>query len=380
MSLIVDEHREYLSDATRLAVFARALAHHVAPQSIVADLGTGTGILAVLACRAGAARVYAIESTGMVEIARAVATANGFAGRIHVIKADVAEVALPERVDVIVGDFVGRFGFESGIFESYPAAAAALLKPGGVVIPSEITLSIFPVESTGLDERVRFWQAPRQGVVVAPAEDWALNTGYPAAIGAVALLGDAVEVARVPTTSVTAHSLGADVRLVIRRAGVLHGLGGAFAAQLAPGVTLTNAPTAVERIARRNVFFPVRTPVEVTEGDMVQVRMRILPTESIVSWTVEVRAADGAVRMRSAHSTLHGLLIAREDLARARPDFVPALTRRGNARLTVLALCDGRRTLSEVERGVYDLHQELFETPAEAAAFVAEVTSRYART
>ena len=379
MSLIVDEHREYLSDATRLAVFARALAYHVTPQSIVADLGTGSGILAVLACRAGAARVYAIEATGMVQIARAVAEANGLSDRIHVIKGDVAEVALPERVDIMVGDFVGRFGFESGIFESYPAAARTLLKPGGFIIPSEITLSIFPVESTGMHEQVRFWQTPRQGVVVAPAGEWALNTGYPATFGAVALLGDAAEVARVPTTVVPERGVAADVRMAIRRDGTLHGLGGAFSTELAPGATLTNAPTAVERIARRNVFFPVRAPVPVTAGETVHVRMRILPNDSIVSWTVEVCARDGAVRMRSAHSTLHGMLIAREDLARARPDFVPVLTRRGNARLTVLALCDGRRTLSEVERGVYDLHRELFETMAEAAAFVAEVTQGYAR-
>jgi protein arginine N-methyltransferase 1 len=377
--VFLDEHRDHLSDATRLGLFARALACYVTPQSIVADLGTGTGILAILACRAGAARVYAIEPTGMAEIARAVVAANGLSDRIHVIKADLAEVTLPERADILVGDFVGGFGFDAGILSTYPAAARSLLKPDGAVIPSEIVMSIFPVESSSTDERVRFWQAPRQGVNVAPVGEWALNTSYRAAFGAAAVLGDAAEVARVPTTVAPEGGLAADVRMTIRRGGVLHGLGGAFAAHLAPGVTMTNAPQSVERIARRNVFFPVRMPAAVTEGDVVHVRTRILPKDPLVSWTVEVCGADGAVRMRSAHSTLHGMLIAREDLARTRPDFVPAPTRRGNARLTVLALCDGRRTLGEIERGVYDLHRDQFETLAEAGTFVAEVISGHSR-
>jgi type I protein arginine methyltransferase len=379
VSLIVDEHREYLSDGVRLSAFARALAHHVTPQSIVADLGTGTGILALLACRAGARRVYAIEASGMVEIARAVAAANGVSDRLRVIKANVADVTLPERVDVIVGDFIGRFGFDAGIFETYPPAARALLRPAGAIVPSEISLSIFPVESPGMDERVRFWQTPRLGIDVAPVSEWALNTGYTVALGAVAQLGDAVEIARAPTALVPERGFAADARLTIRRPGILHGIGGAFTAQLAPGVTMTNAPGAAERVARRNVFFPVRAPAAVAAGDVARVRMRILPNESIVNWTVEVADPDGVVRMRSGHSTVHGMLIAREDLARERPDFVPSLTPHGAARLTVLESCDGRRPLREVERRVYERHRDLFASPAEAAAFVAGVTAACTR-
>ena len=77
MSLVLDEHRQYLSDAVRIDAFRRAIAEVVAPGSVVLDLASGTGILGLLACEAGARRVYAIEATGMTEIARAVASANG---------------------------------------------------------------------------------------------------------------------------------------------------------------------------------------------------------------------------------------------------------------------------------------------------------------
>ena len=61
MSLIVDEHREYLSDLNRLDAYRRAIEERVRPGFVVVDLGAGSGIMGLLACRAGARRVYAID-------------------------------------------------------------------------------------------------------------------------------------------------------------------------------------------------------------------------------------------------------------------------------------------------------------------------------
>ena len=73
MSSVIDEHRTYLSDHARLAAYTAAIYEAVRPGDVVLDLGCGTGILGLLACRAGAARVYAIDSTGMIEVARRLA-------------------------------------------------------------------------------------------------------------------------------------------------------------------------------------------------------------------------------------------------------------------------------------------------------------------
>lgn len=379
MSLIVDEHREYLSDPIRLAAFARALAETVTPGAVVVDLGTGTGILGMLACRAGAARVYAIDRSGIIEIARAVARANGFGDRFHAVHAHSLDARLPEPADVIVGDFIGRFGFNAGLFDFYPAAARTLLKPGGVLIPSEIALCVAPVEAPAMDSQVRFWTTPRQGVDLSPALEWAVNTGYPATFAADDLLSEAADVGRASTAETPANGFTADVVLTIRRGGVLHGLAGWFAAQLSPGVMLTNDPRAAERVGKRNVFLPIRNPLPVTAGETVKVHIRILPLELLVVWRVEVRSTSGAVRSRQSQSTLNGMLLAREDLEHGRAEFVPRLSARGMAQRTALELCDGARPLHEIERLVYERHRPLFESPAAAAAFVAEITSDYAR-
>jgi protein arginine N-methyltransferase 1 len=55
---------DMIADKGRTSAYARALESLVVPESVVLDIGTGAGILALLACRAGAARVYAVEAGG----------------------------------------------------------------------------------------------------------------------------------------------------------------------------------------------------------------------------------------------------------------------------------------------------------------------------
>jgi len=171
VSLIVDEHREYLSDATRLEAYRRAIHEIVRPGMTVADVGSGTGMLGLFALSAGAARLYSIEATGMIEIARAIATANGFGDRFHAVHSHSSEAELPERVDLIVSDFVGRFGFDADILEIYPDAAARLLKPEGQLLPSAIALTVAPVQRADLDAQVRFWSERRAGFDLSSARE-----------------------------------------------------------------------------------------------------------------------------------------------------------------------------------------------------------------
>ena len=69
MSLLIDAHRQFLEDAVRLDAFSRAIAEVVRPGHVVVDLGSGTGVLGLLACRAGASRVYSVDQTGMAAFA-----------------------------------------------------------------------------------------------------------------------------------------------------------------------------------------------------------------------------------------------------------------------------------------------------------------------
>ena len=376
MSLVVDAHREYLSDPARVHAYERALAATVRRGDVVADLGAGTGILGMLACRAGAARVYAIEADGMIEVARALARANGLADRIVFLMQHSSEVRLPEQVDVVAGDLIGRMGFEAGVFEAY-AHARHWLKPGGRVMPAAITICASPVEHAAAHADVEFWRQPVAGFAADAVLPWARNTGYPRNI-------DAAQLLAARAVSATFSPVAGDAVLRLRdtvpisRAGLLHGVAGWFSAELCPGVEMTNAPGAPARINRRNVFLPLHPVAAVVPGDLVTIDIRIRPVDLIVTWTVDLtRAAAPADTVRMRHSTLGGMLLSREDLRSHAPTSCPRLTPRGEARRTLLALCDGGRPLEEIEREVFRLHPALFPTPGDAQAFVAEVVARY---
>ncbi len=161
MSLILDEHREYLSDRARIDAFARAVTLMVRPGDVVLDLGSGTGILGLMACRAGAERVYALEYGPIVGLARQIAQANGFGDRVHFIKELSTRAVLPEPVDLVLTDQIGRFGFEAGLLEYLPDARRRFLKPGGRTIPSGVDLWLAPVEHAAQWRRVSFWEIGR---------------------------------------------------------------------------------------------------------------------------------------------------------------------------------------------------------------------------
>jgi len=376
MSLVVDEHRQYVSDPVRLEVFERAIAASVRPGDVVVDLGAGTGILGMLACRAGAARVYAIESGGMIELARALARANGLADRITFIRAHSSDVRLPEQADVLVADLIGRMGFEAGVFEAY-AEMRAWLKPGARVIPHSIAIHAAPVEQAAAHADVEFWNAPVGGFRADAALAWSRNTGYPRAIDGRELLSDAsVSAAFDPIEDAPVLRVSGSVD--VSRAGRLHGLAAWFAARMSiadPSIVLTNSPAAAARIGRRNVFLPLHPTVDLVHGDRVDVDIRIRPRDVVVGWSAAVRTRAGVTEMR--HSTLGGMLLTREDLRSQNPASRPRLTPRGVARRTLLELCDGGRSIVEIEREMRRRHPDLFASASVAEAFVAEVVAGY---
>jgi protein arginine N-methyltransferase 1 len=379
VSLVVDEHRHYLLDQVRLNAFRRAIQESVKPGSIVVDLGSGTGILGLLACQAGAKRVYSIEESSLIELAREICQANGYADRIHFIKGLSTRVDLPEPADVILADQIGHFGFEAGLFDYFSDASRRFLKPSGVTIPQRITFCLAPVEHELLWDQVEFWNRSPMGFDARPARSIAANTGYPVKLAPEQLLGPSVEALSVDPSRSGSQPLHFTCTLTVNRTGTLHGVGCWFLAHLSPYVTMSNSPLSEQRIDRRNVFFPLDRPIPVQTGDSVTVTMHILPVQIAVTWTIEIHKVGTPSHEppRFTHSTLKGMLISREDLQRTHPTFVPTLSPWGTARLTVLTLCDGKRPLAHIEQELLRRHPDLFPSLSNAATFVAEVVTRY---
>lgn len=378
MSLQFDEHRQYLDDPHRLEAFALAIARTVRPGDVVVDLACGTGVLGLLACRAGAARVYAIDDGGIIGVARQLAAANGYADRITHIHSFSTRAILPEPADVIIGDQMGQLGFEAGVVEFFGDAARRMLKPGGRFVPRGVTTWMAPVCAPEMTAVVDFWLSAPAGFDMSVVRQGAVNTGYPARFAPAQLLA-----AGQPIVTMTFGAEDADVcrgnaTFTVTHAGLCSGLAGWFVADMADDVSMTNAPGAEAAITRRQGFLPFDRPVDVSTGDVLECRILIRPADSIVMWDVTVRRG-GTVLSRTRQSTLAGMLILPEMLHHTDPTRRPQLSHWADARATILRLCDGSRTLAQIEEATALHHPDLFASRAAAAVFVAEVVTRYGR-
>lgn len=142
----MEQQRWMVADKTRTDAFAEAIAEVVKPGDFVIDVGAGTGILSLLAAKAGARRVIGVERSAMASKARELVQRNGFDDRVEIIQGYAANLKLTESADVIISEWLGHMGYVEGMFGSVIHVRDAWLKPGGKLLPSSVDLMLAPID------------------------------------------------------------------------------------------------------------------------------------------------------------------------------------------------------------------------------------------
>jgi len=148
-------HVAMLNDEPRNAAYDAAIRRAVRPGSLVLDIGTGSGLLAMMAARAGAGHVYACESVPVIaEKAREIVAANGLADRITVIPKSSLDLRvgdhLPRKADVLVSEIVDVILLGEGIVRTLAHALAELVAQGAASIPRGGAIHAMLVDSPPL--------------------------------------------------------------------------------------------------------------------------------------------------------------------------------------------------------------------------------------
>jgi SAM-dependent methyltransferase len=210
---------------TRNRAYAAALRRVVSGEDVVLDIGTGTGLLAMLACKAGASRVYAVESSPIVAHARALAAHNGFDTRITFFEQSSLTLTLPERVDVIVSDVRGVLPFAGGNLTTLIDARTRFLKAGGRMVPAVdvvrgAVVSAPDVYSTLVD----VWGRSESGIDASPIRDAATQQIAPVNSGDLRALTDVITWQRIDYLTRGRPSASGPLRWQITEgAGLSHG-------------------------------------------------------------------------------------------------------------------------------------------------------------
>lgn len=153
----IHEQERMLADEPRMAFYHEAISRKIKPGDRVIDLGTGTGILAAFASRQGAAQVYAVDHSSIIEHAKELAAENGIEN-VDFEDVHSSKLYLDEPVDVIVHEQIGDFLFDEAMVPNVCDLRDRLLKPGGLILPSQFELFCEPMTLHD-DRRVPFiWE------------------------------------------------------------------------------------------------------------------------------------------------------------------------------------------------------------------------------
>ena len=139
------EQEKMLADTPRMDFYHTAIARHIKPGARVIDLGTGTGILAAFASRQGAAQVYAIDHSVVLEHAKTLAAHNRLEN-VEFISTHSKDLKLDAPVDVILHEQMGDYLFDEDMVTNITDLRDRLLKPGGLILPSRFELFCEPVK------------------------------------------------------------------------------------------------------------------------------------------------------------------------------------------------------------------------------------------
>ena len=145
-------HEEMLNDKVRCEKYKKAIEASVKGK-IVLDVGAGTGYLSVIAAKAGATHVYAVEYSEMAEYAKQFINDNGCTDNITLIKKRMEDVNILDilKVDVVISEWMGYFLLFENMLPSVIDARKRFLKEDGLMLPCEGKIYIAGVEWIGTE-------------------------------------------------------------------------------------------------------------------------------------------------------------------------------------------------------------------------------------
>jgi precorrin-6B methylase 2 len=301
----IEYHRTLIADRVRNEALFKALKRVIRPgETVVADVGAGTGLLGLMAAKLGAKQVYLYEAAEVAGVAAQVIKANKVKS-CHLMPCHSTEMRDPPKADVIVSETLGNYALEENIIDTLKDAKRRMLKKGGVIIPRRVTQFAAAVVTDRIFKELDVWCDVGHGLDLTPARTMSVNNAYvrllkPADLfdgGKSAVAWDDVDLTADPSSSRKGEAEWSVTSPV-----AVYGFAVWWTAELVDGVALSTAPDA-PRTHWEQLYFPLTQPLELKAREKVRMTLRSQSSEARgthLAWSAEHSDARGQRLSRQA--------------------------------------------------------------------------------
>lgn len=379
----LSDYGHMIADKARMDPYAYAIKAAVTDESIVMDIGAGTGIHALLACKFGARKVYAVEPNDVIHLARKLAQINGYSDRIIFIQDNSTNISLPEKADVIVSDLRGVLPLLGLHIPSIIDARNRHLSIGGALIPKRDTLWAALVEARFLYRGLtRPWEFP-YGLSMEPARKIALNNYSDFDTGSLQSrnrLTEPGQWAILDYGSIDKPDIASSLKAQsIVRNGTAYGWLVWFDSELSEGISFFNGPDVVKiSSVYGRAFFPLSDPVPVSTDDRVDFSIQAKLKGDTYEWEWQTRFVPAADQepVEFTQSTANTQLFFEGE--RNIGDLRPGITVSGELDLLILSMLDGNNSIEQIASQAIATFPTRFDDLNDAFFYVYDLSRQYA--
>lgn len=270
---MIEFHQKLLGDSVRNKAFYEALKRSIKKgQTIVSDIGSGTGFLAFLASKLGAKECYLYEtSPDLLALSKKIAAENNIKN-CKFFAAHSSEIKNPVKTDLVVSETLGNYALEENIIETL-RDAKRFLKPDGIIIPQKLRQYAAPVTYPRVFNEINVWDGVGFDINLEAAAQCALNNMYVYRVRPEEMpKNSAQEWDNIDFLAQEKSVRSSEILWNFDAPAAIYGFCLWWECELVPGVSLSTSPFEAPTHWNQ-IFLPILQKMEIQKGDKLKLKL-----------------------------------------------------------------------------------------------------------
>jgi len=362
-----------LADPARVDAYAGAIRALVKPGDRVLEIGAGIGFFSVLAVRAGAAHVDAVEPNPAIHLGPRLAQANGCDGRITFHHCHALDLALATPADVLIADLRGPLPFCGRALETLADVRQRLMRPSAAIIARRDVLYAAPVRAPQAFRREVEMPLRRRDICLEPVARVLYDTPLRYSMPAGDLVLEGKPWLTIDYRSVVCCDGGGEASWDIEQRSAPDGIAVWFVSDVAEGFEFSTAPGhALSPYGQ--LFLPFRHPVLLEAGDSLRIgiSVHLAGDDYVWAWRLWRNRGRQGDELVVDQNSLAELVIDPSALPATADATVASPRPAGRALRLVLESIEDGQPIGAIASRLVERFPDLFATRDRALAFVTK--------